>query len=62
MWDRDVCWEKLVIDSESGEKVVLNLADIARYPTSVENVWLGLGLVGINHNTGAGAAAVGRNY
>ena len=62
LWDRDVCWGKSGVTSESDDQGDHNLTDIVGAPASVEDIWSGLGLVGTNHGAGAGAAMTGRDY
>ena len=62
LWDRKVCWEKLGLNLASDKKGDCNLTDILGSPTSVEDIWSGLGSVGTNHGTEAGAAVAGKDY
>ena len=46
----------------SEEQGARNLTEIVEAPTSVEDIWFGLGLVGTNHGAGEISAAAGRHY
>ena len=61
-WDRYVCWGKLGIALASGEQGAHNLTEIVGAPTSVEDIWLGIGSVGTDHGAGAVAAAATKDY
>ena len=61
MWYRDVCWGILGVALASGKRGARNLTEIVGDPTSVEDIWPGIGLVGTNHGARSGATAAGRN-
>ena len=61
-WYRNICWGNLGLTLASEEQGPRNLTEIVEAPTSVEDIWFGLGLVGTNHGAGAVSVAAGRNY
>ena len=61
LWNRGVCWAKLVIVSASGERGVCNVMEIVGALTFVGDIWSRRQLGGTDHGARAGDAAVGRN-
>ena len=61
LWYRGVCWGNSVIVSASVKQGSRNLMDFVGALMSVGDIWLGVGSVGTDHGTRAGAAVAGRN-
>ena len=61
LWDRVVCWLKLGIVSAYDNQGYCTLMKTVGASTYFGYIWSGIGLVGTDHGTRAGAAAAGTN-
>ena len=49
LWDCNICWRKLGGTLASDERGACNLTENVGFPTSVEDIWLGITSVETDH-------------